>query len=63
MKRYSGKDIRRAIDCVQSVVAGDEKMLWSRREAAATALANYIFDLDDPFRTTFLELAMAKVKK
>jgi len=56
--RYSGKDIKRAIDCVQMTVAGDQKMLTSRREAAATALANFIFELDDPFRTVFMDMAL-----
>jgi hypothetical protein len=59
MKRYSRHDIKRALDCVNAIQAGDTNMLRSRRSAAAEALANYIFDLDDPMRTDFLVKANA----
>ena len=62
MKRYSGRDIKRAVDCVRSVQAGDLAMLKTRRQAAAEALANYIFDLDDPNRSLFLETANADLR-
>lgn len=59
MRRYSGKDICRAIDCVKMILADDVNMLRMRRQAAGEALANYIFDLDDSNRTKFLETVTA----
>ncbi len=60
--RYSANDIRRAVDCVNSAATiypgastSEQQTLTQRRDAAANALANFIFELDDPNRALFLE--------